>query len=77
MIPLEEMEKVLEELIELQRKKVFRVAEEMGLRLTQEDILNPHDFPALLKSPRFNFEDGILAGLLSAQMALRQTLKKL
>ena len=71
-----DFEKTLHDLIELQRKKVSDLAQELGVHLTSEDILNPHDFPQLLKSPRFNFEDGILAGLLSAQMALRQGLKK-
>lgn len=65
------MDQILEELIDQQRKKLLKMASELGVRLTAEDILNPHDFPELLRSPRFNFEDGILAGLLSAQMALR------
>ncbi len=64
-------ENTLSELIESQRKKVMRIAQELGVHLTAEDILNPHDFPELHRSPRFNFEDGVLAGLLSAQMALR------
>lgn len=63
--------KILEEMITLQRKKVMRLAEELGVHLTDEDILNPHDYPALLKSHRFNFEDGFLAGLLALQMAWR------
>lgn len=63
--------KILEEMIELQRKKLRRVAEELGVHLTGDDILNPHDFPALIRSSRFNYEEGYLAGLLAAQMALR------
>ena len=62
---------ILKEMIAFQRKKVMQVAQELGVHLTDEDILNPHDYPALLKSHRFNFEDGYLAGLLAAQMALR------
>ncbi len=65
-----------EELINLQRKKVFEIASNLGVHLTQEDILNPQDYPELLRSPRFNFEDGVLAGLLSAQMALRSKLRE-
>ncbi len=71
---MNETEKILEELVTLQRKKICRIAEELGVHLTNEDILNPHDFPQLVRSQRFNFEDGILAGLLSAQMALRKNL---
>ncbi len=66
----------LEELITLQRKKVFEIASNLGVHLTQEDILNPQDYPELLRSPRFNFEDGVLAGLLSAQMAIRSKLRE-
>ncbi len=67
-------EKTLEEMIDLQRKKVMKLAQELGVHLTDEDILNPHDYPALLKSHRFNFEDGYLSGLLAVQMALRSKL---
>ncbi len=70
------IDQFLEELITLQRKKVFEIASNLGVHLTQEDILNPQDYPELLRSPRFNFEDGVLAGLLSAQMALRSKLRK-
>lgn len=62
---------ILEEMIQLQRQKVMKLAQELGVHLTHEDILNPHDYPALLKSPRFNFEDGFLAGLLALQIAWR------
>lgn len=70
------IDQFLEELIKLQRKKVFELATNLGVRLTQEDILNPQDYPELLRSPRFNFEDGVLAGLLSAQMAIRSKLRE-
>ncbi|MBF0492657.1 MAG: hypothetical protein HQM15_07750 [Deltaproteobacteria bacterium] len=67
----QEADKILEEMIDLQRKKIRRVADELGVHLTGEDILNAHDFPQLIRSSRFNFEDGYLAGLLAAQMAFR------
>lgn len=63
--------RILEEMILLQRKKVMKMAEELGVHLTDEDILNPQDYSALLKSHRFNFEDGFLSGLLAVQIALR------
>lgn len=68
--------KILEEMIFLQRKKLMRLAQELGVHLTDEDILNPQDYPELLRSSRFNFEDGLLAGLLAAQMALRSSYNK-
>lgn len=70
------IDEFLEELITLQRKKIFEIASNLGVHLTSEDILNPQDYPNLIGSPRFNFEDGVLAGLLSAQMALRSKLRE-
>ncbi len=69
-----QLEKTFEELIELQRKKLRDIARELGIRASGDDLLSPYDFPQLNQSSRFHFEDGILAGLLSAQMALRRVL---
>ena len=70
-------EQILQELIDLQEKKVLNLANRLVPGATLEDIRNPHDFPALRDDPDFNFEDGILAGLLSARMALRANLTKI
>ncbi len=64
-------EEILKEMIGLQRQKVMKIAQELGVHLTDEDILNPHDYPQLQRSSRFNYEEGYLAGLLAAQMGLR------
>ncbi len=64
-------QQTLKEMVQLQKRKVMQMAQDLGVHLTDEDILNPHDYPLLLKSHRFNYEDGFLAGLLAAQMALR------
>lgn len=61
----------LGKLVEVQRAKVLRTAREINPRVTPEDILNPHDFPELMADSTFNFEDGHLAGLISAQISLR------
>lgn len=61
----------LGKLVEVQRAKVLRTARELNPRVTPEDILNPHDFPELMADSTFNFEDGHLAGLISAQISLR------
>jgi hypothetical protein len=65
---------VLEEMITQQREKVLRLARQVVPHLSPEDVLNPNDFPALHEHPTFDYEDGLLAGLLSAQMALRAEL---
>ncbi|MHB1846766.1 MAG: hypothetical protein ACYCWW_18245 [Deltaproteobacteria bacterium] len=66
-----EIDRLLEGMIEQQRRKVLALARELVPSLTSEDVLNPDGYPALAESGRFNYEDGILAGLLSGQMALR------
>jgi hypothetical protein len=55
----------------------LRLAREAVPNLGPEDVLNPHDFPELKAHPTFEFEDGLLAGLLSAQVAVRAELRGL
>lgn len=66
-----EMERILEEMITAQRAKVLRIGREYAPEATPEDLMNPHDVPELERAPHFHFEDGILAGYISARIALR------
>ncbi len=65
------LDALLEQMIRQQRQKVLAHARELVPQLTADDVLNPDDHAALANDGRFNYEDGILAGLLSGQMALR------
>ncbi len=38
--------------------------------VTEEDLLQPNDFPALETNPHFRHEEGVLDGLQVAKMAL-------
>ena len=67
----ETIERLLEGMIDQQRRKVLRLAREAVPNLGPDDVLNPHDFPELKAHPTFEFEDGLLSGLLAAQMAIR------
>ena len=67
----DEFEALFTEMIVQQRAKVLAVARTHHARLTEDDLLSPQDFPELVDDPRFNYEDGLLAGLISAQIALR------
>jgi len=69
-------EAVFETMIEQQRAKVIRLAREAVPHISTEDVLNPHDYPELKAHPTFEYEDGLLAGLLSAQMAFRAEVRK-
>lgn len=67
----ESIEALFEELIAHQQSKVLQTARLRIPHLTGDDILNPHDFPELRADPLFNYEEGIAAGLMTAQMAVR------
>jgi hypothetical protein len=75
MIALEELsersESLFDELIRQQHARVLRLAQRINPRFTEDDILQPQDYPALRDNTDFNYEDGILAGLRSAQIAYR------
>ena len=66
-----ESAQILEGMVVRQREKLLKVARELVPNATPEDIRTPQDFSELLTDPLFNYEDGLLAGLLSAQAALR------
>lgn len=63
---------VLEPLIRQQRARCLELARRLRPGLTEDDLTQPHDFPELMTSWHWQYEDGVLAGLLAAQMALRQ-----
>ncbi len=71
-----ELEALFAELIMHQRKKVLAEARRLDPALTDDDIQQPHDFPAIAQNPEWNYEDGILAGYLAAQMAVRAKLRR-
>ncbi len=66
---------LFERMISQQQAKVLRLAREAVPNITPEELRNPHDFPQLKEHPTFEFEDGILSGLISAQVALNAELK--
>lgn len=74
---VEVAERLFDQMIEQQRSKVLKLAREAIPHLGPEDVLNPNDFPELKAHPTFEYEDGILAGLVAAQIALRAELRAL
>lgn len=73
---LELCERLFEQMLNQQRTKVLRLAREAVPNIGPEDVMNPHDFPALKEHPTFEFEDGLLSGLVSAQIAVRTELRQ-
>ncbi|NGX48242.1 MAG: hypothetical protein K1000chlam3_01633, partial [Chlamydiae bacterium] len=45
------MLELFDELVALQEKKVFKLAEKIIPNITRDDILQPNDFPALENHP--------------------------
>ncbi len=68
------IDRLMLQMIAQQEHKVLEMASRLHPGVTPEDIRNPQDFPDLVGNPEWNFEDGILAGLKSAHMALRARL---
>lgn len=65
------MQELLQELIKGQKKKLMRCAEAIVPHITEEDVLQPNDFPELENNPTFRYEEGVLEGLYTALMAYR------
>lgn len=70
------LDDTLERLIEHQRRRVLTLAQELNPRLTSDDVLQPHDYPELRESAAWNYEDGVLAGMMAAQIAARAELRR-
>lgn len=61
---------LLDGMIEQQREKLLKIGRRLNPKLTADDLMNPFDWPEVAQNPQFNFEDGILAGLISARTAI-------
>ncbi len=66
-----QVEKLFDELVAQQEKKVLDLARDLRPTATWDDLLQPQDLPEVADDPTFNYEDGLLAGLRAARMALR------
>lgn len=69
------LDRLFTEMIEQQHSKVLQLARRVVPAVTPEDLRNPQDFPQLSRDPVFNYEDGLLAGLRSAHIAVRAELR--
>jgi len=65
------MEEIFEEMISYQQVKLLKLAKEIIPYITEDDLLQPFDFPELEKHPDFRYEEGVLEGMKSLIMAIR------
>lgn len=66
----EKLEVLMNELIAAQEKTLFEAGRRIVPTLTMEDMLQPNDFDELEYNPYFRYEEGVLAGLLTAKTAI-------
>lgn len=64
------MIELLDELIEQQKGKLFAIAKRVVPQITEEDLLQPNDFPKLEMNPYFRHEEGILDGMMMVKTAI-------
>lgn len=64
-------QKLFEELVSQQEERVFKLAEKIIPNITRDDVMQPNDFPELENNPYFRYEEGVLEGLRTAEMAFR------
>jgi hypothetical protein len=64
------LDRLLESMIDQQRAKVLRTAQRLRPNVTDDDLFDPHSIPEIADHPGFTFEDGLLAGLVAARVAL-------
>lgn len=65
------VEKLWDELVSQQEKKLLRLAQELRPHVTWDDLLQPQDMPEIAEDPVFNYEDGYLSGLKSSRISFR------
>ena len=63
------MQVIFDELITMQQKKILNCAQRIIPHITEDDLLQPNDFPQLELNPHFRYEEGVLEGLMTARMA--------
>ena len=63
------MERLFGEMILQQKKRMLRFAQDILPGVTEDDLMQPNDYPSLESHPIFRYEEGVLEGLLTARMA--------
>jgi hypothetical protein len=66
----EEIDQLLSELVLFYQTQLLKCGRRIIPHLTPEDLLQPNDYQELEFNPHFRYEEGMLAGIQTAQMAL-------
>jgi hypothetical protein len=68
---MDSLQKLLEEMINSQEKKLMAIAEKIRPNITSDDLLQPFDYKELDFHPLFRHEEGILEGLKMVDTAFK------
>ncbi len=63
------MEKLFDDMVVQQKERMLRLAKGVLPGITEDDLMQPNDYPELENHPIFRYEEGVLEGLLTARMA--------
>lgn len=66
----EEIDRLLKELVQFHQTQLLRCGRRIIPHLTPEDLLQPNDYQDLEFNPHFRYEEGMVAGIQTVQMAL-------
>jgi hypothetical protein len=69
-VGIKEVESLIAELLDFHKTRLLQCARRIIPHLTDDDLLQPNDFPELENHPYFRYEEGLLAGIMTVQMAL-------
>lgn len=70
-MPWNDINQLATQMVEHQKKHLLNVGRRIVPTLTPEDMLQPNDYNELEHHPVFRYEEGLLAGLQSLQIALK------
>lgn len=62
---------LIDEMVEQQKVSLLKCGRRIIPTLTPEDVLQPNDYPSLENNPHFRYEEGVLHGIQTLQMALQ------
>ncbi len=69
-LDFQRVEALLQEMIAQQKESLLVCGQRVIPNLTTDDMLQPNDYQELEENPHFRYQEGILAGLQSAQISL-------
>lgn len=66
----EEIDQLLKELVQFHQAQLLKSGQRLIPHITMEDLLQPNDYPELEHHPYFRYDEGVLSGIQTVQMAL-------